>query len=339
MIKVTASNYLKAECVEDFLAISKELVEKTNSLDGAVIITDCDYTCAGLLGSCIATNTPTVVLPLGCYNTMFEDFVPRHQSTFFCLLEKLGLVAPGASTNKRGSNAQMAAALETGKMAVADTTELKLPKKMFTKTSLQEVVDHCIMSGFALDGLRLIARLFKIAEVKPSNEYLADRLEALNKKGEIDAPVITKRLGGTALGGSAFIQTKTKAVFAGNAWVYQTLEDADTALCGGAIPANSVIVLQNCEGLDVSAIAHTIVKQGRVAELAIATDGVCEVTDVLCVQLCTPSSNANEEFANIQNGDALKIDVKEGRFNSNVLAKDLKNRAKRNTIRKTPIYF
>jgi len=37
MIKVTAVNYLKEECVEDFLAISKELVEKTNKLDSGCI--------------------------------------------------------------------------------------------------------------------------------------------------------------------------------------------------------------------------------------------------------------------------------------------------------------
>ena len=37
MIKVTAVNYIKAECVEEFLAISKELVEKTNALDSGCI--------------------------------------------------------------------------------------------------------------------------------------------------------------------------------------------------------------------------------------------------------------------------------------------------------------
>ena len=37
MIKVTASNYVKAECVEEYLAIVKELVEKTNALDKGCI--------------------------------------------------------------------------------------------------------------------------------------------------------------------------------------------------------------------------------------------------------------------------------------------------------------
>ena len=37
MVKVTAVNYLKAECVEEFLAVTKELVEKTNKLDAGCI--------------------------------------------------------------------------------------------------------------------------------------------------------------------------------------------------------------------------------------------------------------------------------------------------------------
>ena len=37
MIKVTAANYIKAECVDEFLATAKELVEKTNALDSGCI--------------------------------------------------------------------------------------------------------------------------------------------------------------------------------------------------------------------------------------------------------------------------------------------------------------
>ena len=37
MVKVTAVNFIKAECVEDFLTIAKELVEKTNALDSGCI--------------------------------------------------------------------------------------------------------------------------------------------------------------------------------------------------------------------------------------------------------------------------------------------------------------
>ena len=37
MISVTAICHVKAECVDEFLAITKELVEKTNSLDKGCI--------------------------------------------------------------------------------------------------------------------------------------------------------------------------------------------------------------------------------------------------------------------------------------------------------------
>ena len=37
MIQVTAVNYIKEECLDEFLAVAKELVEKTNSLDKGCI--------------------------------------------------------------------------------------------------------------------------------------------------------------------------------------------------------------------------------------------------------------------------------------------------------------
>ena len=37
MVKVTAVNYVKAECIDDFLETAKELVEKTNELDKGCI--------------------------------------------------------------------------------------------------------------------------------------------------------------------------------------------------------------------------------------------------------------------------------------------------------------
>jgi len=37
MVKVIADNYVKEECINDFLAVTKELVEKTNALDPGCI--------------------------------------------------------------------------------------------------------------------------------------------------------------------------------------------------------------------------------------------------------------------------------------------------------------
>ena len=37
MVKVAAINYVKDECVKEFLAVTKELVEKTNALDAGCL--------------------------------------------------------------------------------------------------------------------------------------------------------------------------------------------------------------------------------------------------------------------------------------------------------------
>ena len=37
MVKVVANNYVKAECVDEFLRLTKEIVEKTNALDKGCI--------------------------------------------------------------------------------------------------------------------------------------------------------------------------------------------------------------------------------------------------------------------------------------------------------------
>ena len=37
MIKVTAGNFVKAECVEEYLAIAEEIVKKTNAVDAGCV--------------------------------------------------------------------------------------------------------------------------------------------------------------------------------------------------------------------------------------------------------------------------------------------------------------
>ena len=37
MVKVTAREFIKAECIEEFLSITKVLVEKTNALDAGCV--------------------------------------------------------------------------------------------------------------------------------------------------------------------------------------------------------------------------------------------------------------------------------------------------------------
>jgi len=144
---------------------------------------------------------------------------------------------------------------------------------------------------------------------------------------------------GSACEGGGYAQPteNTPASISGRAWVYNSLEDADKALVAGSIPDGSVMVVHNCPDIFVSTLAYTIEGTGK--QIAIITDGLCDKTSALVVTRCSPNSLANEDFANIQNGDQIDIDLGRGRLNTNVLSKDIKTRAKRNDVRKPATYF
>jgi len=141
------------------------------------------------------------------------------------------------------------------------------------------------------------------------------------------------------LGGYAQPTANTPNSLSGKAWVYKTFEDADKALVANNIPDGSVIVVQHCPGTYVSALAYTIEGMGKQSQIAIITDGLCDKTSALVVTRCTPDALANEAFANIQNGDVIDIDLTRGRLNTNVAAKDVKIRAKKNSVKKQVVYF
>jgi len=144
---------------------------------------------------------------------------------------------------------------------------------------------------------------------------------------------------GSACEDGGYIQPAkgTPSSFQGKAWVYNSLEDADKALTSGSIPDGSVMFVHNCTDTFVTALAYTI--EGLERKIAIVTDGLCDKTGILAVTRCTPDSLANESFANIQSGDQIDIDLGRGRINTNASAKDLKIRAKRNSVRKQTVYF
>lgn len=131
----------------------------------------------------------------------------------------------------------------------------------------------------------------------------------------------------------------TPVSISGKAWVYESLEEADIALVAGNIPDNSVIVVHNCPNTFVSALAYTIEGMGRQSKLAVITDGLCDKTSALVVTRCTPDSLSNESFANIQNGDQIDIDLGRGRLNTNILAKEMASREKKNSEKKPITYF
>jgi len=339
---------------------------KTNMVESVVIVGECDVTVSGIILACIETNTPVAVLPFGKCNIaniaeikkpitqlsgaiaggkvtttggdeiISREYMPKRQGDMFSILETLGICQVGAGSNKRGGGKQIEAAIQTGAVAVKNAIQSVMPKKIFTKQSLQSVVDNALANNYAICDLVHVLRLFNACGVETPIEMLFERM------AKIGVPNVTlSKLSGTALGGLAYVQwlgDKPEPI-SGRAWVYQTLEDADRALCNGSIPAQSIIVLQNMVGVDVSAIANVILGMGREREIAIATDGTCEPSNVLCVQLCTPDTYANEEFSNIQNGDELEIDATRGRFNSDVNAKELKTRAKRNVPKREERYF
>ena len=354
-------NPMTAKFASSFISSSKtnaQAIIKSNMIEGVVIISDCDVTVTGLLQGCTEINCPAVVLPLGTVGTpnAYEDkpvtqiagvmasgkinaskcdeivtgaFLPKQQSGFFTLLEKLGFCVKGASENKRGNGLQLLAATESGVLAVKYTNDLRLPKKAFVKTALPEIIDLAFEQNIGIEQLELVFSLFEMCDVKAN-------IEATKT-----APANLVKVTGTALGGTGYVQFtgNRPAPFEGKAWVYQTLEDADRALCSGNVPEGSVVVLHNCVGSNVTSIANVILGMGSADSIAIATDGYCDICEVLCVQIANPTSLENEEFANIQNGDTLDIDCTKGRFNSNVLAKDLKIRSKKNTTKKVQKHF
>jgi len=352
-------NPMTAKFTESFRrtsATNAKAIIKTCMADGVVIVTGCEVTAAGLLEGCLEINCPAVVLPLGVEDAstvlqlegtvtsgkitsaaideiLQNQHLPRVQSSFFILLEKLGFCVPSASTNKRGGRQAMCA-LEAGKSAVNITRDIRTPKKILTKQAWQDVVDFCLTGNHDISGLYLLSVIFSATDNKISLDQVGERIQKTS-------PSNIARLTGTAVGGYAFCQFNgdKPAAFSGKAWVYQNLEDADRAIHGGNVPNKSVVVLQNCLGMDISCIANAIIGMGRAGDIAIATDGICESTEVLTVTYALPHSYENEEFANIQNGDLLEIDVVKGRFNTNILSKELKTRAKRNTTKKPGMYF
>ena len=379
-----------------FSATAMQAVIQTNMADGVVIVADCDVTVGGLLMGAVKSNCPVTVLPLGVAarqdtlkiagsitngkltstqgENLLKDAPPLYGQTdefnsvssFFILLEAMGLCAEGASLNKKDSGAQLLAAGVTGEKIVTMAKNIASPRKLLTKTAFQDAVTLAAKLGVSVGALGYLRRLVIENDVKIPHELISEvcaktalAVSTENQKctfirdagglkafsnGANEAVAKTSRIvlaKGGACGDGGYIQFNehTPATFNGKAWVYQTLEEADNALLGGNIPAGSVVVVQNCAGVNVTALSQAILGMGRAKEIAIATDGFCDDVGVLSVTQCCPASHENEEFANIQNGDVLEIDIARGRFNTSISAKDMKTRAKKNTTRKQAVYF
>jgi len=282
---------LTAHFAESFTALSERnliALVKTNSLDGVVIISECDPTVLGLLLGCLRTNCPVFV-------------VPQSETGFYKMLEGLDLVI------KEFAPPILAAAFKTGFQVVERATKTHSPKRFLTK---QALISHraCIAS------MKMAERLVLANDVKLGDDWFLSK-----EKG-----IVQVRGSACEDGGFVQIQDNYPVQFNNQAWVYRTLEDADRGI---AQIKQGVVVLQNCEGVDVSIIADAIVEKGLEDKVALVTDGYCKPSKVLTVTHCRGSG-----FLFIQTGDALEIDLAKGRFNTGVLAKDMKAREKRGEI-------
>lgn len=335
----------------DFVAKSVEAIVRTNMLDGVVAVIDNYVTGLGILEGCTRLNCPVYLLPTGT-NPHYDQSVlltagqvatreikatavdqvvkayARQDGTapldtlslnFFKLAEAFTLTLPGAASLVLNQSATLQFALQTGVAAVQRADDIITTKRLISKRTIDDAIAKYQEQGGNLSGLLLWSNLFTMIDMKlptglfPSLKGLADQAVVVSAE---TAP-LTKQ---------------------DQAWVYRSLTDAMTALTSNAID-HGIMVLQNCVDCDVSLVAHTIVAMHKTNEIALITDGYCATTPVLTVANIAPSAFENEEFANIQNGDTLDIDVTKGRLNTSTSSKDMKLRAKRNIVKKHEIYF
>jgi len=307
----------------------------------------------------------TVNLPNGIPNNL------NTVSTFFLLAESMGLAVPSAGTGTANSGEHFRTAVITGEQIVKNAKDVLFPKKFLTKSHFANTTALCLSINGNISALKMWESLsqqkiefpttplfnveIKDIQVLPMLKQLSQTPKlidgmALMYNGEklknyenISEFETIKRQSVIPckgfISGYAQPQQNTPPSFSGRAWVYDGIEAADKALLSGGVPANSVIVVQNCVDMDISALVNIIEGANRTQEIAVITDGYAEKSDTLIVTHCTPSTHENEDFANIQTGDIIEIDLSKGRLNTNVSAKDFKTRAKKNSVKKLNFYF
>ena len=157
-------------------------------------------------------------------------------------------------------------------------------------------------------------------------------------------------IGGNIAEDGAYVHVgaDTPMNFSGRAWVYNGVEDAAQAILGGAVE-DGVIVLRKCTNTDVTSIVEMISgmtgrsednNEVEKSKFAIVTDGYADdIRGVLVVQMVSSNGYANENFANIQTGDAIEIDLAKSKLSTAVLAKDMKARAKKNSTSAPAVHF
>jgi dihydroxyacid dehydratase/phosphogluconate dehydratase len=359
----TKINPATAEYAESFSnTVSKmtQAIIKTNLIDCVVAVADSEVTAYGVLSACMKVNCPLLFAPVGVNNfdggilsaaglvctrkikpESADEMINRHShaygypassvtAQFFKMAERLGLTSAGISALPFGSKASLNIAREIGRTAVDRATTITTPKmQLSNKKTVTEIINSAAADGIAPAAIIKYKKIFESAGIKVSHDFL---ISPANKN------IVLVRGSACYDGGYVHMGSNTPLYFSGSAWVYEDLEAADDALQSNAID-KGIIVVRNCIGQDISIIARAIIALGREKEIAIATDGECEGTGVLTVTNAEPNGFANEEFANIQTGDTIEIDIARGRFNTSVSAKEMKIRGKRNEPRQREVYF
>ena len=341
-----AANY------RDMVATNTAGIIRTQMLDGVVAVVDNYVMGLGVLAGCTKTNCPVLIMPTGM-DTHYDaqllgaagqiatreikagdvdqvaDYYSHHAGTpspdtltmdFYRLAEAFELAIPGTATMAAGTGTTLNLALTAGTTIKQMADDIITTKRLISKRAISEKLEQYQTAGGSVAGLFMFNQIFDLVDLKVTPSMYTSLK--------------------TTLADQAYVVSQDTAplVMAGPAWVYRSIADAMTALGSNAID-NGIVVLQNCSGCDVSLVAHTIHAMNKADAIALMTDGTCSATPVLTVAHMTPDGFANQDFANIQNGDALEIDVTKGKININVNSKDMKLRAKRNIVKKYEIFF
>jgi dihydroxyacid dehydratase/phosphogluconate dehydratase len=247
---------------------------------------------------------------------------PRQNLThsFLIMAENLGLCLPGSHKLAYNSGELFAHAVSVGADAATKADDITTVKRLIDKKKLAESITKSISDGAMVGGILKYKRILDLIDLKMPVDLL-------------------NPVSGTAGCGYVDRTDEIPVYMSGKAWVYDNIADALAALLSNAID-KGVIVIRNVTGQDVSAIGRAITVMNKQNDIAIATDGFMGGGwNVLAVTNVTPDGYANEEFANIHNGDELEIDTVKMRFNTNILIKEMKTRAKRNITKKQEVFF
>ena len=340
-----ANNY------RDAVATNAAGIIRSQMLDGVVAVVDNYVMGLGVLQGCTQTNCPVLIMPTGINDNydarlwevagkiatreikagdiehVADAYINQNGTPsldtltldFYRMAEAFELAVAGATTMPANTGAALNLALTTSTTIMQMSNDIITTKRLISKRTMNEKLEQYKNNGGSVAGLLMFQKIFAMVDLKiPTNLYPS-------LKSNFDQAYVVSN-------------STASLTMAGQAWAYNTIADAITALSSNAIDSG-IVVLNTCTDCDVSVVAHTIQAMNKADSIALMTDGLCAATPVLTIANITPDGYANQDFFNIQNGDNIEIDVTKGRINIDVNSKDMKVRAKRNITKKRETYF